>query len=46
MTHKFCFKLDSKRQALELSQASSTETFKVSVPDVMSLNPYLQIYPS
>lgn len=43
MTHEFCFKLGSKAQALELSQ---TKIFKVSVSDVMSLNPHLQIYPS
>lgn len=37
------FKLDSKAQVLEPNQA---KIFKVSAPDVISLNPCLQIYPS
>lgn len=43
MTDKFCFKLDSKAQVLGWSQP---KIFKVSVPDVVSLNPDLHIYPS
>lgn len=43
MTNEFCFKLDARAQALELSQA---KIFKILVPDVTSLNPHLQIYPS
>lgn len=43
MTDEFCFKLDSKVQALGWSQPM---IFKVSVSDAVSLNSHFHIYPS